>query len=624
MMENGLLQMERDQSNTDIINSVFRAAHSIKGSAGMLGFSAISELTHRMETGLDGIRSGQYKPDHEILDAMLAAVDGVRTLLNEAEHGLPAVQEMINAIHQRLSRCLNEPQTTTKHPVVDEKKNVWNIRFIPDKDMFLRGNDPLQILRELQIMGSFEASPQWKHPLDFSALDPISACLGWDITLTGNISQQQINDVFSWVDEDCKLDITEIQKKKSLSGPDIPMTNSAETGEASIRVNVNRIDTLLDLLGELVTTQAMLKQIGSQSEPLDHERLRDGLELLERNTRNLQQAVIHVRMLPIDSVFMRFPRLVRDLSQKLGKQVRLRILGEGTELDRSLIEKITDPLVHLVRNAIDHGLETPDVRRTNNKDSTGTITLAASQQGGYIIIEVSDDGCGIDHKKIIEKAIERGIFIPDSPSDAQILELIFTPGFSTANTVTEVSGRGVGMDVVRRNIQALNGEIQLRSTPNQGTRVLIRLPLSLAILDGMIVESCEQVMVLPLSNVVETRQLNDKDIRMLTNGNRVLRIRDEYLPIFRFADKTMATIDCNQASPAPLAVVVEGGGQKIALEVDDLVCQQQVVVKNIETNYRHIDGISGATILGDGQVALIVDVCDIVRTRNIGKHMQTE
>ena len=357
----------------------------------------------------------------------------------------------------------------------------------------------------------------------------------------------------------------------------------------------------------------MLKQVSGGLDPTHAEPLFAGLDLLERNTRHLQEAVIGVRMLPVDAVFRRFPRLVRDLSSRLGKQVRLRTLGEGTELDKGLIEKIADPLVHLVRNAIDHGLELPETRRDAGKDETGVITLAASHQGGHIVIEVSDDGRGLDRDRILSKAQQRGLTLPDNPTDAQIWDLIFQPGFSTADAVTDVSGRGVGMDVVRRNIQALGGEVQLESRAGAGTRVLIRLPLTLAILDGMAVSVAGETLILPLNHVLEALQPRAGDINHVAGEGRMLRVRGEYLPIMALGHHYGFGAE-DAAANEPLLVVVEGDGQKIALEVDELIGQQQVVVKNIENNYRRIAGISGATILGDGRVALIADVGGLVRS----------
>ncbi|RBG61470.1 chemotaxis protein CheA, partial [Xanthomonas oryzae pv. oryzae] len=394
-----------------------------------------------------------------------------------------------------------------------------------------------------------------------------------------------------------------------------PAKAAAAEAESSIRVSVDKVDALINLVGELVITQAMLKQVSAGLDPAHAEQLFAGLDLLERNTRDLQEAVIGVRMLPVDAVFRRFPRLVRDLSSRLGKQVRLRTIGESTELDKGLIEKIADPLVHLVRNSIDHGLEMPDARRASGKDETGTITLAASHQGGHIVIEVSDDGRGLNRAKILEKAAERGIAVPDNPTDAQVWDLIFAPGFSTADAVTDLSGRGVGMDVVRRNIQGLGGEVQLESNAGSGTRVLIRLPLTLAILDGMTVSVAGETLILPLSYVLEALQPAAEDIRSMAGDGRVLRVRGEYLPILSLTN--YYGFGGQQSSQESLVVVVEGDGQKIALEVDELLGQQQVVVKNIENNYRRIPGVSGATILGDGRVSLIVDIGGLVRSLKV-------
>jgi len=460
------------------------------------------------------------------------------------------------------------------------------------------------------------AEPFAQHPA-LPDLDPHLACLGWSLTLYGEIERSAIDAVFAWVMDDCELDIQPIEPVAATAPAEFVERHDfierrrspgTEAGETSIRVSIEKVDALIDLVGELIITQAMLKQIGNDLDPAIADRLSTGLDLLERNTRDLQDAVIGVRMLPIDAVFRRFPRLIRDLSGKLGKKVQLRTLGEGTELDKNLIETMTDPLIHLVRNAIDHGLELPAERVAAGKPETGTLTLSASQQGGHIVIEVSDDGRGLNRDKILAKALERGLALPDNPSDSQIFELIFAPGFSTNDTVTDLSGRGVGMDVVRRNIQGLGGDVQIHSTQGQGTRIAIRLPLTLTILDGMHVLIDGQTLILPLTNVIEALQPEAADIRTLPGQGRVLQVRGEVLPLVHFNAHAAQR-------EVPLVVVVEGSGRKLALEVDALIGQQQVVVKNLETHYHHIDGISGATILGDGQVALIIDVGDLIRAR---------
>ncbi len=634
-MEAGLLALEDGAQDPEIINSVFRAAHSIKGGAGTFGFDAIASLTHVLETLLDELRSGKRALASNAVDAMLASVDVLRALLREAEHGQAADPAAVKAVTDRLQAVLTgaapAPASTAAVAKQDDTPDAWQIGFVPAPSLFMSGNDPLRIIRELETLGSLHVAPRMERLPGFEQLDPLEAYLAWDLGLVGKVPRSRIEDTFAWVVDDCELDIRPAAPPSlAIEAPQAepvavpvniadaakPAANTAHAHEAesSIRVSVDKVDALINLVGELVITQAMLKQVSGGLDPAHAEQLLAGLDLLERNTRDLQEAVIGVRMLPVDAVFRRFPRLVRDLSSRLGKQVRLRTIGEGTELDKGLIEKIADPLVHLVRNSIDHGLEMPDVRREAGKEETGTITLAASHQGGHIVIEVSDDGYGLNRDKILTKALERGLNVPDNPTDSQVWDLIFQPGFSTADAVTDLSGRGVGMDVVRRNIQALGGEVQLESRTGAGTRVLIRLPLTLAILDGMTVSVAGETLILPLAYVLEALQPQAEDIRTMGGEGRVLRVRGEYLPILALGQHYGYR---NNSHADPLVVVVESDGQKIALEVDELLGQQQVVVKNIENNYRRIGGVSGATILGDGRVALIVDIGGLVRSLRV-------
>lgn len=634
-MEAGLLALESGQQDAEIINSVFRAAHSIKGGAGTFGFDAIASLTHVLETLLDELRAGKRALEGHAVDAMLSSVDVLRALLREAEHGQAADPAAVAAVKARLEAVLSG-QAAASAPApaaakVDDTPEAWQIGFTPAPSLFMSGNDPLRIIRELEHLGSLQVAARMERLPGFAQLDPLEAHLAWDLGLVGKVPRSKIEDTFAWVLDDCELDIrpaappslatqapaaTQIAPSTASAAapaaPASPAAGASQEAETSIRVSVDKVDALINLVGELVITQAMLKQVSHALDPVHAESLFAGLDQLERNTRDLQEAVIGVRMLPVDAVFRRFPRLVRDLSGRLGKQVRLRTVGEGTELDKGLIEKIADPLVHLVRNSIDHGLEMPDVRRGAGKDETGTITLAASHQGGHIVIEVSDDGRGLDRSKILAKAHERGLVVPDNPTDSQVWDLIFQPGFSTADAVTDLSGRGVGMDVVRRNIQALGGEVQIESSLAAGTRTLIRLPLTLAILDGMTVAVAGETLILPLAYVLEALQPQAEDIRSMAGEGRVLRVRGEYLPILSLTE--YYGYGSRRANSESLVVVVEGDGQKIALEVDELVGQQQVVVKNIENNYRRIGGVSGATILGDGRVALIVDIGGLVRS----------
>jgi len=395
---------------------------------------------------------------------------------------------------------------------------------------------------------------------------------------------------------------------------------AAVSENSSIRVGVEKVDQLINLVGELVITQAMLAQTASGFDPVLHDRLFNGMAQLERNARDLQEAVMSIRMMPMDYVFSRFPRLVRDLASKLNKDVELVTFGQATELDKSLIERIIDPLTHLVRNSLDHGIETPEVRMASGKSGTGQLILSAEHQGGNIVIEVSDDGAGLRRDKILAKAAKQGLPSSDSMSDEEVWQMIFMPGFSTAEKVTDVSGRGVGMDVVKRNIQAMGGHVEIQSKAGNGTTTRIVLPLTLAILDGMSVKVGGEIFILPLNFVMESLQPSNEDIYQVAGDERVIRVRGEYLPlvemhaIFKIAD---ARTEATQG----IVTIMQAEGRRFALLVDELVGQQQVVVKNLETNYRKVHGISAATILGDGSVALIVDVPALNRGHQVARQV---
>ncbi|WP_186130727.1 chemotaxis protein CheW, partial [Burkholderia gladioli] len=381
---------------------------------------------------------------------------------------------------------------------------------------------------------------------------------------------------------------------------------------SSIRVGVEKVDQLINLVGELVITQAMLAETTSAFDPALHDRLYNGMAQLERNARDLQEAVMSIRMMPMDYVFSRFPRLVRDLAAKLGKEVELVTFGQATELDKSLIERIIDPLTHLVRNSLDHGIETVEKRRAAGKDAVGQLVLSAAHHGGNIVIEVSDDGAGLNRERILAKAAQQGIPVSDTISDDEVWNLIFAPGFSTAETITDVSGRGVGMDVVKRNIQAMGGHVEISSLAGRGTTTRIVLPLTLAILDGMSVKVGNEIFILPLNFVMESLQPAAADIYTVGNGERVVRVRGEYLPLVALHE-VFSVEDARTDPTQGIVTIMETEGRRFAMLIDELVGQQQVVVKNLETNYRKVHGISAATILGDGSVALIVDVAALNR-----------
>ncbi|MEB5966778.1 chemotaxis protein CheW [Comamonas testosteroni] len=391
-----------------------------------------------------------------------------------------------------------------------------------------------------------------------------------------------------------------------------PKAAAAHMESTSIRVDVKKVDQLINLVGELVITQAMLAQNSQGLDPTTYQQLLAGLADLDRNTRDLQESVMSIRMIPMSTVFSRFPRMLRDLAGKLGKKIDLVTLGEATELDKGLVEKITDPLTHLVRNSVDHGIEMPQDRIAAGKSEHGTLTLAASHQGGSIVIEVRDDGKGMNRERILSKARERGMDVSDSMPDSDVWQLIFAPGFSTADVVTDVSGRGVGMDVVKRNITSLGGTVEIESVAGVGMKVAVRLPLTLAIMDGMSVGVGEEVYILPLSSVVESFQVKADDVNTVANGTQLVKVRDEYMPVIAL-ERTFQVPRADESQTSNIMVVVEAEGSRVALLVDELLGQHQVVVKNLESNYRKVPNVSGATILGDGSVALILDTGALVR-----------
>ena len=639
-MESGLLSLESSGAAADpeTINVIFRAAHSIKGGAATFGFSSVTDLTHLLETLLDEARAGRRVLDRDAIGALLVSVDVLRSLLAACEHGSDIDASALGAARAGLDALLAGdavPQSrASREAAAARAEGDWRIAFTPGPQLFLSGNDPLRILRELAGHGELGVECVDGRLPPFAEMDPFEAYLAWNLTLPSAVPRAAIDEAFAWVADDCELDIATALACDETAGSDEPASESADDatapaagaapavdasvptgrrgsdGDNSIRVAVAKVDALINLVGELVITQAMLRQRSEHLDPVANEALMSGLVQLERNTRDLQESVMGVRMLPVDFAFSRFPRMVRDLATRLDKKVVLRTHGEATELDKGVIEKIVDPLVHLVRNAIDHGLESPADRRAAGKDEAGTLTLSAAHQGANILIEISDDGRGLNRERILRKAAERDIPVPENATDAQVWDLVFAPGFSTMDTATDLSGRGVGMDVVKKNIAALGGQVEIRSRAGQGTTVAIRLPLTMAIVDGMSVSVGGEVFIVPLGMVVESLLPTPADVRTIAGQSRVLRVREDYLPLIDLAGQYGLPASTRaQAEDAPprVAVVVEADGRRLALEVDELLGQQQVVVKNLESNYRRIAGVSGATILGDGRVALIVD-----------------
>lgn len=560
---------------------------------------------------------------------------------NALEEVFEWVTDLADISITRSSDC--QPLATDQQ----ENNHCWKIHFVPSIDVMRTGNDPLRILAELKNLSStYHSEVDTKGLPDFADFEPEKCYLGWDIKLEANTEVTEIETAFEWVADESQLTISAlvsapqadgqteaeavnsneakltpslasvpaVEQNESVKASKAKPANKTSTDATFIRVGIDKIDNLINMVGELVITQSMLGQLSEDVDVAKVPRLVEGLNQLEQNTRELQEGVMRIRMLPISFSFNRFPRLVRDLSQRLEKQVELVIHGENTELDKTVMEKIGDPLVHLVRNAVDHGIELPAARLAAGKPEVGTITLDAYHKGGNIVIEIKDDGAGLNRDKVLQKAIDKKIVSASDAAmmtDEQVYDLIFQPGFSTAAAVTDVSGRGVGMDVVKRNIQALNGAVDIASKLGEGSTITIRLPLTLAILDGQLIRVGGNIYIFPLISIVESMQCRSEYVNQLAGGQQVFRLRDEYVPIIELS-KTFSIPSDTDSIEGALMVVVEFDGQKVGVIVDELLGQQQVVIKSLEQNYKQVEGVSGATILGDGTVALILDVQSIV------------
>ncbi len=633
IMESGLLELEQGEVDLENINTIFRSAHSIKGGSGTFGFTAVAEFTHDMETLLDQMRNGERQVSVPVVEVLLNSVDVLRNMLNAIRDGsdidVDSVADTTVAIKQILGEEVSEPE-----PEETEKKVAakgWLVHFKPHVDIMKTGNDTVRLLRELNSLAdTAEVSIDNDSLPPLSELEPEECYQSWSINLIGGeVTEDDIREVFAWVDDECDLTIESLADEENYIGPErrdddrrqksperrkTERRTSKPAESSSIRVNISKVDELINMVGELVITQSMLSRFGEAEEfnPATIERLKDGLAQLEGHTRELQESVMRIRMMPISFAFQRFPRLVHDLSSTFDKKIELVMTGEATELDKTVLEKIGDPLVHLVRNSLDHGIESPQVRIDAGKSETGVIELSAFHQGGNIVIQIKDDGAGLNKDKIISKAKEKGLVTNEERlTDDQIYDLIFRPGFSTADVVSDVSGRGVGMDVVRRNIRELGGAVEVKSTPGEGSVFTIRLPLTLAILDGQLVGIGDETYILPVISIIESLQVKTENINAVAGNAEVYRLRDEYIPIVRlyhiFGIKPVSSQLENG-----LLVVVEAEGKKIAIYVDDLLGQQQVVIKSLETNFKKIEGLSGATILGDGTVALIIDIAGLI------------
>ncbi len=620
VMESGLLGLEHGGDDVEVINDVFRAAHSIKGGAATFGFADVADFTHGVETLLDQLRAGERHTSGDVVEVLLASVDCLRGMLDSMANESDIDSAGARAVQSRIAAILDS--ASEPGPVADADPGApetWIIHFAPGSDLLQSGNDPLRIFEELRSLGPLNVECDSGQLPRLEQLDPEECHLEWALRLETAAGRQAIADAFGWVTDSSIVDIraAPTTAPERSAGPPGPAARAGQES-SSIRVSTDKVDTLLNLVGELVITQSMLKRCGEDYRPENVGDLRDGLMELERYTRELQESAMQIRMLPINVSFSRFPRLVRDLSAKMGKKVDLRFSGENTELDKNVLEKMSDPLVHLVRNSLDHGIESPEERAAAGKAEAGILHISASHEGGNIVIRVEDDGAGLNRERILDVAVSRGLVSRDDPlSDEQINHLIFHPGFSTATTVSDVSGRGVGMDVVRKNIKDLSGRLEVQSTPGEGSVFTICLPLTLAILDGQLVSLDDNTYIFPVASIVETVQVSRDEVGDILNAGRVYRTRDRYIPVVRLRDAL--NVDDAPDREAQLLVIVESDGHTMGLFVDDLLEQQQVVIKSLEENYRKVDGLAGATILGDGRVALIVDVPGLIQ-QLIGTH----
>jgi two-component system, chemotaxis family, sensor kinase CheA len=668
-MEAALLALDVGAPDPEGVNSIFRVAHSIKGGAGMFGFKDVTSFTHTLETLLDEMRSGRMQVTAHISDQLLLSVDVMRAMLTAVQRKEPIDAQKVADLQFDLEMIVASKGSSAPGaaaggvaaPVAQAaiigvatgaapaapagaaaaSAGCWKIGFRALPELLLRGNDPLAIFSSLAELGNLAVVANLDGVPALRSIDAERCFITWKLQLQSDCAREEVDAAFEWAAVDCELTIERVaagsaqpqatavppppaaaQQAEAVStpvAPEQPAERPAEAPKAppaeqiSIRVSIEKIDELINTVGELVITQAMLSELGRTLDGPVAERFRSGLNQLERNMRELQESVMRVRMLPISFTFSRFPRMVRDLAQRLGKQIELKMTGEQTELDKTVLEKIGDPLMHLVRNSVDHGIESPQARLAAGKSATGIVHLDACHRGGHVAVEIRDDGAGLDKNRILAKARSRGLVgANDVLTDEQVHELIFLPGFSTAEKTTDVSGRGVGMDVVRRNVKELGGNIEIGSEFGKGSRFIITLPLTLAIVDGQSVSVGSQTYIVPLTSIVESLQLQPQSVSRLSGRGEVFSFRGDYLPVVRLHD-LFGVEPRARALHEGLIVVAEGDGRRIGLFVDELLGQQQVVIKSMEANYGPIDGVAGATILGDGSVALILDLPGLIR-----------
>ena len=643
-LQSNLELLSNGSGDGETMHAIFRSVHSIKGGAGAFSLGALVAFSHVFESLLDAMREHKISVAPEVMQLVLRASDALADIVAAARNEQPLAADfaadIVAAMEEVLLGAADAPAPVSQPgpvaPGVDlSGERRYRIAFTPHSEMLQKANEPLLLIRQLRKLGGLVARVDSSRVPPLDVIEPEAAYLSWVFELDTGVPQSAIHEVFEFVEDDCDLKIEDISIRAVVAPvadaanpvaavaektPDAPV--AALTPTQSIRVDVDKVDRLVNLVGELVITQAMLTEQGTLL-PVDHyPALIQGIEALAQSARELQESVMAIRAQPVKSVFARMPRIVRDLAATLGKEVRIVTAGEMTEIDKTVIEQLSDPLTHMIRNALDHGIEGPDARIAAGKPRQGTIHLSAAQRSGRIVIEVSDDGRGLNREKVLAKAQDRGLVAAGAIlSDEEIDNLIFLPAFSTADVVSNISRRGVGMDVVKRNVQSLGGRITVQSRFGAGSRFTLSLPLTLAVVDGMVVSIGKETFIIPLTAIIESLRPQAADIHPVVGRGEVLALRGEYLPLTHlhkcFAIEGAITDPCRG-----IVIIVESeSAGRVGVIVDELLGQQQVVVKSLEANYDPVDGISGATILGNGRVALILD---IARLREIDGRTDAE
>src|SRR5215472_8889001 len=671
-IEAGLTDIREGQSTDDTINAVFRGVHSVKGGAGMFGFDALVEFAHVFETVLDCIRRGSLAAEPDVVDVLLVASDLLSDLVQMSRSGETIAPGSVSECRKSLERLIegdkvDDPTTAAdssaefdgidftpvRAEAFDSSDGIrsYTITFRPKPEMLKKANEPLYIVRELRKLGELDLIAETDALPPLAELECDHPYIGWTGTLRTTATSAQVEEVFEFVVGDCELEIKEPilaeseDTTESTAAPprviehaiaaaaaplpggppqnSTPSSTSSETAESAsgarvppakpaattTRIELERIDRVVNMVGELVISQAMLGQIVQDLPEGISGRLSQVLEEVVHHTRELKESVMSMRAQPVGSVFQRMPRLVRELSMKTGKKIRLEMSGESTEVDRTIVERLADPLTHIIRNSADHGLELPEDRLAAGKSEEGTIHLSAAQRGGRIVIEIKDDGAGINTERVLRKAKEKNLVDPDaSLTEDEICNLIFLPGFSTADTISDLSGRGVGMDVVRRNIQDLGGRVSLKSERGKGMMIQLALPLTLAVMDGMVIKVGENIYVMPMSSIVECLHPGSSEAYNLLNTRGMLKLRGELVQLVYLSDLFDVKSKARGISESVVIITEAGDGAKFGLVVDELCGHQQVVIKSIEDSYGQVPGIAAATIFGNGKVALILDV----------------